>query len=659
MSKYLITAVLMVFFNSSIFGEEIFQVVSPDGKLKTEIFINDIIEYSVSHENDILLEKSPISMTLSNGITPGVNGNLVNVERTQVNKTINAFCYKKKLIKNNYNELIFYFEEGYNIIFRAYDDGIAYRFRTDFTTPFEVKSEEVMLNFPGKSKAYVPYVFDNNNIDTFEKQFFNSFESHYEHIELKDWNSKRLAFLPLLIEGKNHKKIAITEVDLFNYPGLYLSNQRASSSLQGVFAQFPDKIESRRGTVQSRKSFIAKYSTGKISFPWRVIIVAKNDHELANSDMVYKLATPNQIPDISWIKPGKVAWDHWCDRNVFGVDFVSGINNETYKYFIDFASDYKIEYILLDAGWYRKNLMDVVPDIDLRMLIDYGKSRNVDLILWAAYTDFEEEMEAVCKHYSSMGIKGFKIDFMDRDDQLMVEFHHRAAKVTAKHKLLLSFHGTYKPTGLQRTYPNVITYEGVSGLEWMKWALPGHDQVTYDVTIPFIRMIAGPMDYTSGAMRNASKENYYPFDNEPMSQGTRCRQLAQYIIFESPLSMLSDSPSNYLNEKECLEFIAKTPTTWDETLSLNGEVAKYITIARKKGDDWYIASMTNWDAREVELDLSFLKDGKYTAEVFKDGANADKAARDYIKEVIDIPTNKKIKIKMVQGGGYAMKISLK
>ena len=358
------------------------------------------------------------------------------------------------------------------------------------------------------------------------------------------------------------------------------------------------------------------------------------------------------------MKPGKVAWDWWNDWNLYGVDFRAGINNDTYKYYIDFASKNGIEYVILDEGWAvnkKADLFQVIPEIDLQMLTDYAAERNVGLILWAGYWAFDRDMEKVCEHYSKMGIKGFKVDFMDRDDQYMVDFHHRAAQMCAKYNMMVDFHGTYKPTGLHRTYPNVVNYEGVHGLEQMKWSDPTVDQVTYDVTVPFIRMVAGPFDYTQGAMRNATKKNYKPVNSEPMSQGTRCRQLAEFVIFDSPFSMLCDSPSNYMSEAECTAFISDIPTVWDETKALDGKVSEYIVMARRSGSTWYVGAMTDWNARDLEIDLSFLPAGNYTIEIYKDGVNADRAARDYKKVVEDL-TPGKVKVHMAPGGGFAAKI---
>lgn len=636
-----------------------FVLTSPNGNLKIDVSVGKTIEYQLTSGGDVVLSKSPISMTLADGKQFGVNAKLKGTSRQSKNEVIKTDVYKKAEVKNHYNELTLKFKGNYNVIFRAYDDGVAYRFESLLKGAYAVVGEQVELNFPEDQSTYIPYVKKNRGEND---QFFNSFENTYVYKKLSDWDSERYAFTPVLTESKGGKKVAIMEADLLNYPGMYLSNENGSTTLKGVFAPYPKDIEQGghnmlQGVVKTRENYLAKYE-GQTLFPWRVLVVSENDKELVDNDMVYKLATPSQ-GDYSWVKPGKVAWDWWNTWNLYDVDFESGINNETYKYYIDFASDHGIEYVILDEGWAvnkKADLMQVVPEIDLKELVAYASQKNVGLILWAGYYAINRDLEGICKHYADMGIKGFKVDFMDRDDQPMVKFHTDLAAIAAKHKLLIDYHGTYKPTGLQRTYPNVINFEGVFGLEQMKWSKPDVDHVTYDVTMPFIRMLAGPVDYTQGAMRNATKKNYRPINSEAMSQGTRCRQLAEYVIFESPLNMLCDNPSNYMREAECTEFIANIPTVWDETVALNGEVSKYVSIARRSGDVWYVGSLTNWDARELELDLSFLGDGSYKAEVFKDGVNADKAARDYKKEVIDVPSNKKVKIKMAPGGGYAMKI---
>lgn len=659
------THTLLLFFVitfSSLAAQKKYTATSPNGKIKAEISIGNEIRYSIRHQNDTVILPSAIALQLADNTAFGMNPKVLKTSYKSVKETISAVIYKKHTVENNYNELVLDFKGDYKLIFRAYNDGIVYRFVSSRKQPFIVQNEQATFNLPENSKGFVAYVAKHNDNDSFEQQFTNSFENTYKYFPLTEWSNNRLAFLPLVADITNGKKVCITESDLLNYPGMFLHGN-GKNSLKGVFAGYPQNVvqgghNMLQGMVKSREAFIAKCD-GVTNFPWRIIIVSENDAELANSDMVYRLATPTKLQDVSWIKPGKVAWDWWNNWNLRNVDFKAGVNNETYKYYIDFASKFGIEYVILDEGWAvngKADLFQVVPEINLEELAAYAKSKNVGLILWAGYMAFDRDMEKVCKHYSEMGIKGFKIDFMDRDDQIMVDFLHRAAQVTAKYKLLADFHGVYKPTGLNRTYPNVINFEGVYGQEQMKWSPSTVNQVENDVTIPFLRMLAGPIDYTQGAMRNANKSNYYPCWSEPMSQGTRCHQLAEYVVFESPLNMMCDNPSNYLQETECTQFIASVPTTWDETRALNGEIGKYVTIARKKGEDWYVGAITNWDKRKLELDLSFLGTENYQAEVFKDGINADAAAQDYKKEVITIPSDKKMNINLASGGGFVMRI---
>ena len=643
-------------------AQQTYTVESPDGNIKVTIALNEKITYSVTHQSDQVIAPSTISMTLAGGEQLGVNPRLRNRKTNSVDQTIATPFYKRNQITDHYNELILNFRGDYSVIFRAYDDGAAYCFATTKRDSIRVENEEVTFHFAEDFQAFVPYV-NKENPASFEEQFWSSFENTYTHTPLSQINPQRLIFLPILVELTNGKKVCITEADLEDYPGLYLYNPEGETALAGIFAAYP-KEEEQGGhnnlqmIVREREDFIAQ-TQGSRSFPWRVMVIATEDQQLADNDMVYKLAAPSRVEDISWIEPGKVAWDWWNAWNLYGVDFRAGINNETYKYYIDFAAEHGIQYVILDEGWSvngAADLMQVVPEIDLQELVDYGEQKNVDIVLWVGYHAFEREMENVCKHYSDMGVKGFKVDFMDRDDQEVVNFYYKAAALAAQYHLFLDFHGAYKPTGLQRTYPNVLNFEGVHGLEQMKWSPPQVDQVTYDVTIPFIRALAGPMDYTQGAMRNATKWNYRPINSEPMSQGTRCRQLAEYVIFESPFNMLCDAPTAYKEEPECTAFIATVPTTWDETQALNGKVAEYIAIARQKGDAWYVGALTNWDAREMTLDLSFLGEGNYKAEIFKDGINADQVARDFQHETIDIPANKQLQISMAPGGGYVARI---
>lgn len=636
-------------------------LVSPDGKLQVMVETGDGIHYSLVHDGDLLVGRSEIGMYMTDGSLFGGLEPVKKASTRGVDQTIKATLYKKAEIKDKFNELTLKFAE-FSLIFRAYDDGMAYRFVSHKEDPYNVDYETAEFNFAKDWNMWAAYVAQHT--ESLESQYYNSFENTYSFTPLSSWNKDRLAFLPLMVEGPRGKKIVVTESDLIDYPGMYLYNEKGDKNLSARFAPYPNEV--RQGghnnlqlEVHSRQPYIAR-CVGNDKFPWRIIAVSEDDIRMADNDMVYRLARPADTTlGWGWVKPGKVAWDWWNDWNISGVDFKSGINTETYQHYIDFASENGIQYVILDEGWAvngEADLFQVVPEIHLEKLVKYASERNVGLILWAGYWAFDRDMEKVCKHYSNMGIKGFKVDFMDRDDQHMVQFHQRAAITAARYKLMLDFHGTYKPAGLNRTYPNVINYEGVHGLEQMKWSPVSVDQVTYDVTFPYIRMMAGPVDYTQGAMRNATRSNYHPVYNEPMSQGTRCRQLAQYVVFESPLNMLCDSPSSYVKEKESLEFIAEIPTVWDETRGLCGEVGKYIAIARRSGEDWYVGGMTDWNSRTLTLDLSFLPQGVYSVELYRDGVNADRRASDYKKEVFDLPLNGLLKVKMASGGGFAAKI---
>lgn len=663
MTKNLISALAFLLPAAAMAVQKPYSISSPDGNISVEVTVDGQVSYSLYHDGDLLLDESSISMTLDDGTVYGLDSGRPVCRTVSGDRTIESPFYKKSEIRDRYNEMSLEFRK-FILRFRVYDEGMAYRFISKSGVPFKVVSEEAVFSFPEDSYSYVPYVKKPAG-ESFESQFYNSFENTYSHVRLSEWDSRRLAFMPVAVEAAGGRTLCITEADLLDYPGMYLNNPDGGTSLRGVFAPVPDEViqgghNMLQGVVRSRKPYIAECAPGEV-FPWRVIAVSEEDRELADNDMVYKLATPaDGNMDFSWVKPGKVAWEWWNDWNLYGVDFKTGVNNETYMHYIDFAAENGIGYVILDEGWAvrgKADLMQVVPEIDLEMLVNYAGRKNVGIILWAGYWAFNKDMEGVCRHFSEMGIKGFKIDFMNRDDQQMVRFHRQAAETAAKYRLMVDFHGTYKPVGLNRTWPNVVNYEGVHGLEQMKWSSPETDQVTYDVTIPFIRMLAGPMDYTQGAMRNATRGNYRPVNSEPMSQGTRCRQLAEYIVFESPLNMLCDSPSSYAGEPECLGFISQVPETWDNTVSLDGKIAEYVVMARCKDDTWYVGGMTGWTEKTVSLDLSFLGEGDYVMEIFRDGENADRAARDYRKDVIPVSSASVVPVKMAPGGGFAARIS--
>lgn len=640
-------------------------LTSPGGNVKVTIQTGKQLTYSVEYNGVQVVTPSAVSMTLQNGTVLGQNVN-PSVSRKKVSQVLTPVAYRKAQIDNNYNEVVLKCK-GYSVEFRAFDAGCAYRFNlTQGNKEIIVQNELSEFNF---SQDYTSYYAYSNKPEgsSIDLQFSCSFENRYNHTPLSQISQQKIMFLPVMVELPQNIKMCITEVNQFDYPGMFLQNFDAKTALTSIFAPYPkDMHQAGHNNLQllvdSREDYIAKIN-GNRTMPWRTIALSCEDKDMTNSDLVYCLADDCQLDDTSWIKPGKVAWDWWNDWNLQGVDFRAGINNETYHYYIDFASQHGIEYVILDEGWAvtgAADMMNIIPEIDLKDIIAYGAKKNVGIILWGGFQAMDKDMESICKHYAEMGVKGFKVDFMDRDDQLAVNFYNRMAKVAAKYKLMVDFHGAFKPSGMNRTYPNVINYEGVAGLETMKWDGAEVDQVTYDVTLPFIRQVAGPMDYTQGAMINMNRKNYRAINSEPMSMGTRCHQLAEYIIFESPLNMMCDSPTNYEKEPAYTKFLAQIPVTWDETCTLDGRVAEYVLTARRKGNDWYIGGLNNWDIRTLTIDLSFLGNADdYVIEAYIDGVNADRKGSDYKYIKYLKPTNGKLNIKMQPGGGFVVKATKK
>lgn len=658
MIRIILYAISIMFLSTSVGMAQVIHVKSPDGKIDMVLESGEKISWSVKHENTEVIAPSTISLTLGGGVVLGNNAKVINTKSSKVNTTFATPIYKKESVIDEYNQVVVKFKGGFGLVLRAYNDGVAYRFFTSKKGQIVIESEEASFNFSKDHKAYVPYVRDlrENNM------YISAFECNYVESPLSEFVKDSLAISPLLVDLGSGKKAAIIEADLEDYPGMFLTrNNQTQQGLKGAFAHYPK--EERLGgfnnmnyMVVKREPYIAKTS-GTRNFPWRAIIISESDKELLDNDMVQKLATPSQIADVSWIKPGKVAWDWWNDWNISKVDFKAGINTETYKYYIDFAAKNNIEYVVLDEGWSEEtDMLKISPSMDVEELVNYGKQKNVGIILWASWYAINQVLDDAFSQYSKMGVKGFKIDFIDRDDQKMVKSLYNIAEKAASYKLIIDFHGMYKPTGIQRTYPNLVNFEGVKGLENVKWT-SGDDMPYYATCIPFIRMLAGPMDYTPGAMRNATKADFRPSNSMPMSQGTRCHQLGMYVIYEAPLQMMADNPTAYMKEQESTTFISQIPTTFDETVALDGKVGEYVALARRKDDIWYVGGLTNWSAREMTIDLSFLGEGTYSAEIFKDGVNADKDPTDYKREIIKVASTDKLVLNMANGGGFAMIIS--
>lgn len=653
MMKSLLLAVLvMVAISLSAQGIKQFEVLSPGGNIALHIEAGEKLIWSVKDKGQDIIAPSSASVQLQD-VVLGENIRIVSAKSEKINTSFNAINYIKSTVVDNCNQLTLNCKGGYGIVFRVYDDAVAYRFFTKIKDSIIIKNETANFNFTNDDSAFIPIQWDYR-----EGQNFNSaFEALYHHIPLSQFPKDSLAFLPLLVDAGNGRKAEIMEADLEDYPGMYLQLNNTQKGLQSVFAPYPTKanIISRNYIPTERADFIAK-TNGTRNFPWRIVVISEQDKDLLNNDIVQKLASAPRISDYSWIKPGLVSWDWWNNWNITGVDFAAGINTNTYKYYIDFAAANHLEYIVVDEGWSDPyDLLKIKPaDFNLQEILDYGKQKNVGVVLWAIWYNIKRQMDTVFPLYAKMGVKGFKIDFFDRDDQVAVRSTYDIAQKAAQNKLIVDFHGIFKPTGLQRTYPNVVGYEGVKGLENFKWA--DEDQPAYTTTIPFIRMMAGPMDYTPGAFRNATQNDFYANNDNPMAKGTRCNQLAEYIIFYAPFQMLADNPTTYMKEQECTDFIAKTPTTFDETVPLLGKVGEYVALARRKGNDWFVGAMTNWTERNLTLDFSFLPAGNYTAEIFHDGVNADRNATDYKKQIIQIKAGDKINIHLAKGGGWVARI---
>lgn len=623
---------------------ENYSLNSPDGKIRVEITIDNKVGYSVFYEKQVIVQTSEISIQLED-IVLGKNPEVRKTSTRKVDELIiPAIKEKRARIRDHFRELTIDLRGKYSLIIRVYNDGMAYRWVTEMKDEIIVLDEKASFTFSEKDSLYFPE----------EESFLTHSERRYPYLGLSEITSDRMSCMPVLVCRPDGIRIAVTESDLLDYPGMYLTGSAHSEwMLTGKFPPYPlkeEQINDRTVKVVEAAKYIAR-TDGARSFPWRVMIISDNDAGLIESDMVYRLASTNRLADFFWIQPGKVAWDWWNALNLYGVDFESGVNTETYKYFIDFASEFNIPYIILDEGWSNtENLFDINPDINLPGLCDYAEKKNVGIILWVIWLTLDRQLEEALDQFEDRGVKGIKVDFMQRDDQKMVNYYEKIAREAASRKLVVDFHGAYKPTGLRRTYPNVLTREGVLGLEHNKWS----DNVTpeHNLILPFTRGLAGPMDYTPGSVINCTPEQFKPVFNRPMSQGTRCHQLAQYVVYESPLQMLADSPSNYYREPETMLFLSRVPVTWDETMVLKAKISDYIVVARKKDERWYLAAMTDGKSRELSIELDFLGSGAKKMTIWQDGTNAGRNPLDF--QIIEktVKGGDVIDIEMAPGGGW-------
>ena len=631
---------------------------SPDKQLKIEISDNGGLAFSVTDGSSLLISKTNIGMDLQTS-TGTINVSKASIvgkpSQKTVKEDITAPLYRQAKYTTSYNIAVVKLNCGVNVEFRIFNEGVAYRFvTTDIKGAYKVLNEQADIQFASDYNSYFPFTTNSKKPEAM------AFQATYNVAPLTRQRNL-LAFLPATVDCQS-AKITLMESDLEAYPGMFL--QVNGKSVKGYFAKYPKTTSyyqwRKQQYVTSTEDFIAQCSTNR-TFPWRIIAISHKDTEMLDNNMVYSLATPNRIGDTSWIRPGKVAWDWWNDWGISGVDFVAGINNATYKHYIDFASKYGLEYVILDEGWYvpsSGDLLTTIPEINLPLLVEYAKTKNVKLILWCVFNCLDDNIDAICERYAQMGIAGFKVDFLDRNDQTAVEMVYRIADKCAKYHLLLDYHGIYAPTGINRTYPNIVNFEAVFGMEETKWTKNGEqDMPLYDVTFPYIRLQCGYTDFTPGGFRNATSKDFQPVNNNPMTMGTRCHQMAHYIVHESPLTMLADNPTIYEREAECTRFIATLPSIYESMKVIDGKLGQYIvTLRTDREGNYYIGGETNWDARDITLDLNFLPAGSYTAEMVLDGINADHVATDYKIETRDVTNTTRIPIHMASGGGFAIKL---
>ena len=635
---------------------------SPDKQIRITVDIGEKIFYSVSWKNIQIIHPSSISMTIDNSQVLGHNPKVKKVVTNIIDEKIYPpVKEKRREIIDIYNELDFSFSGKWGLFFRVYNDGISWRFTTSFDKQITVINEEATFNFARNDTIFIPLVNCNNNPEDIDC-FHSSYEELYRKLPVSEIPPDAHGLLPALVyPDGNRPGILITEADLEDYPGMYLCGAgEGTASLKAIFPGYP--VEFREvGEVYSwmavtkRADYIAR-TKGDRKFPWRVIVVAEDDKVLAGTDIIYRLSGECRLKDVNWITPGKSTSEWLIGNNIYGVDFKSGWNTETYKYYIDFVSKFGMKYVLFDAGWSKpQDVFELNPEMDMDYLANYAKEQNVGLVRWTSALAMEKQMDAALERFSEWGVKGIMVDFMNRDDQPTINFLHKVAEKAAEKHIIVDFHGVSKPEGIHRKYPNVMTREGFIAYEYDKWS----DILTpeYEVTLPFIRMVAGPMDYEPGSMQNAQKHNFRMIDEKPMSQGTRIHQMAMFVVYESPYAKMGGNPSDYLKEPEYTQFIADIPTVWDETKILEGKVGDYIITMRKsETGDFYVAGMTDWSPRKFTIDLSFLGEGEYTAVIYQDGINADRDASDY--KLIEMKVNKStvLNIDMAPGGGGVGKV---
>ena len=646
-------ALVSLFISPALLWAKDYTISSPSGELSAIVKVEETTSLSIVAKGHTVMENCKISLTLSDGTELAVNSKVRKDTRGSRTENINAPFYRQSAFQASYNYLSLRFEGNYTLQLRAYNDGIAYRFVSSFPDNIEVQNECVQFNFTEAFKTYIPWKL-NNSADPYESNFENQYSSQLTG-EIGE-NKDRLAFLPVLVDCGEWGNILLCESDVEDYPGMFVKLN--SQGFEAVFPPVPVEFKtSNRGVERpvSYSNIIAKTS-GSRSFPWRIIAYAASDKDLPVNNMIYQTASASRVDELDWITPGHSAWDWWNANTLYNVPFRAGINTDTYKYHIDFAAEHGLKYVILDEGWYKNlNPFEYSDGIDVEYLCGYAQESNVKLLLWISSGLLYAQAEELCEYFADLGIGGFKVDFFDAQDQNTVQQVYYLAETAAKYKLVLDLHGIYKPSGLNRTFPNILNFEGVYGMEQLKWSSVEQTDMPYnDVMIPYLRMVAGPVDYTPGAMRNARKAEFQPVFNRPMSQGTRAHQIALYIVYDAPLVMLCDSPSAYLEDPATTSYIASIPSVFNSTRILDGSIGESIVSLREKDGLFYLGALTNWEPRDLALKLDFLPEGKWKAHIYRDGVNADITATDHVIETVEVNAAEVLNLHLAPGGGCAI-----
>ncbi len=633
------------------------RVYSPTANICIQVWMDQQLNYQVLLNYTPVITPSVIDLQLDNNRSIGAqNAIKSSFIKKFADEIVAPVPEKRKRIPDLYNLLSISFKKPFKVEFRAYDDGIAYRIITSYKDSIYVQNEIAKMTFAGKPSAWFPEVKKRDNADIFH----TSFEEEYPLRKLDSIPAGTIGYSPILVSLESGVKIGVTESDLEDYPGMFIGGT-GSSTLQGVYAPAPLAERSTGGLypeweVTQRAPYLAK-TAGTRSFPWRAFLIATQDKELPGNDLVYRLAPPSRIGDASWVTPGNLT-DEWIiDINLFNVPFRAGLNTASYKYYIDFAKRFGFDRIMMDAGWSDNNdLFKINPDINMDTLVAYAKEQGIKLSMWTLSMTLDRQLDSALAQFDKWGVNFIMTDFIDRDDQKTVNFFHRIARACADHKIMIMFHGAFPPKGFNRTYPNAVAREGVLGSEFNTWSnriTPGHD-----VTLAYTRMLAGGFDYEPGLLNNATEKGTRPVAGVTTSPGTRSHQLSMFVVYDSPMQIFSGNPSEGMREPEFMELLGNLPTAWDETIILDGKVGEYIVTARKKGNDWFVAGMSDWTPRDVTIKMDFLGAGNYKATICKDGINADRYAADYvIQKNIPVKNNDELKLHMAPGGGFLIRLN--